>query len=248
MVGDLTSKQNAEVDALNKARRLETVTIENDVNAKLTYLNNQRNTMVAQMRAQEQAIETEHLRRMKEIIEQGQRQQTDIIRSYSVQRQQIIADSLSQLTGSQAQIGDTAAVIALNIGSSTYSGNSAPQQLANDIMTQSGRNYSKALQVADLLGNAQGWTAPQIAALKTMIPKAAEGGIFDKPTIALIGEAGPEAVVPLSRGSDRLQGNRTQNNTLYINVSIGSISKEHSLEEAEETIINSIVKAVDRMS
>jgi phage-related minor tail protein len=81
-----------------------------------------------------------------------------------------------------------------------------------------------------------------------MIPKAAEGGIFDKPTIALIGEAGPEAVVPLSRGSDRLQSSRTQNNTLYINVSIGTISKEHSLEEAEETIINSIVKAVDRMS
>ena len=80
MVEDLTAKQNAEVDALNKARRLETVTIENDVNAMLTYLNNQRNTMVAQMRAQEQAIETEHLRRMKELIEQGQQQQNDIIR------------------------------------------------------------------------------------------------------------------------------------------------------------------------
>ena len=66
-------------------------------------------------------------------------------------------------------------------------------------MANSGRNYQKALQVADLLGQAQGWTAPQIAALKTMIPKAAEGGIFDKPTIALIGEAGPERVTPLNK-------------------------------------------------
>jgi CRISPR/Cas system CSM-associated protein Csm2 small subunit len=31
------------------------------------------------------------------------------------------------------------------------------------------------------------------------IPKLAEGGIVTKPTLALIGEAGPEAVVPLSR-------------------------------------------------
>lgn len=32
------------------------------------------------------------------------------------------------------------------------------------------------------------------------IPKLAQGGIVNKPTLALIGEAGPEAVVPLSRG------------------------------------------------
>jgi hypothetical protein len=31
------------------------------------------------------------------------------------------------------------------------------------------------------------------------IPKMAEGGIVSKPTLALIGEAGPEAVVPLSK-------------------------------------------------
>jgi hypothetical protein len=31
------------------------------------------------------------------------------------------------------------------------------------------------------------------------IPKMADGGIVNKPTLALIGEAGPEAVVPLSK-------------------------------------------------
>lgn len=35
------------------------------------------------------------------------------------------------------------------------------------------------------------------------VPAMAEGGIVTKPTLALIGEAGPEAVVPLSRGRGR---------------------------------------------
>jgi len=33
-----------------------------------------------------------------------------------------------------------------------------------------------------------------------LIPHLAEGGIIDSPTLALLGEAGPEAVVPLSKG------------------------------------------------
>lgn len=39
----------------------------------------------------------------------------------------------------------------------------------------------------------RGWSFPQM-------PMLAEGGIVTRPTVALIGEAGPEAVVPLSRG------------------------------------------------
>ena len=45
------------------------------------------------------------------------------------------------------------------------------------------------------------------------IPQLADGGIVDKPTIALIGEAGPEAVVPLGRGGT--------GSTININVSAG---------------------------
>jgi SLT domain-containing protein len=33
------------------------------------------------------------------------------------------------------------------------------------------------------------------------IPRLAAGGIVTRPTLALIGEAGPEAVIPLGRGS-----------------------------------------------
>ena len=45
-----------------------------------------------------------------------------------------------------------------------------------------------------------GFGTPQIGTLaKASIPRLAEGGIVTKPTLALIGEAGPEAVVPLSQ-------------------------------------------------
>ena len=41
--------------------------------------------------------------------------------------------------------------------------------------------------------------APRPAAGRLGIPRMAEGGIVSSPTLALIGEAGPEAVVPLDR-------------------------------------------------
>ena len=43
------------------------------------------------------------------------------------------------------------------------------------------------------------------------IPKLAEGGIVDRPTLAMIGEGGPEAVVPLSGASGGLGGGVTVN-------------------------------------
>lgn len=52
------------------------------------------------------------------------------------------------------------------------------------------------------------------------IPKLAEGGIVSKPTLAMIGEAGPEAVVPLNRGVTGLN--------VTINVS-GSVIAERDL-------------------
>lgn len=41
---------------------------------------------------------------------------------------------------------------------------------------------------------------PKVGGKSFKIPEMAKGGIVTKPTIALIGEAGPEAVVPLSKG------------------------------------------------
>jgi hypothetical protein len=50
------------------------------------------------------------------------------------------------------------------------------------------------------------------------VPKLAEGGIVNKPTLALIGEAGPEAVVPLS-GRNAGMGNQI---TINVNAGMGA--------------------------
>ena len=55
-------------------------------------------------------------------------------------------------------------------------------------------NLQKALDSGSL-------TAAQVKELNTLlkgVPKLANGGVVNKPTLAMIGEAGPEAVVPLS--------------------------------------------------
>ena len=47
------------------------------------------------------------------------------------------------------------------------------------------------------------------------LPHLAEGGIVTKPTVALIGEAGPEAVVPLGKGKGGMGVNLTVNMGMY---------------------------------
>lgn len=58
------------------------------------------------------------------------------------------------------------------------------------------------------------------------LPYLAQGGIVRRPTLAMIGEAGPEAVVPLSRGRGAVGGV-----TVVVNVH-GSVTSERDLVEA----------------
>ena len=58
---------------------------------------------------------------------------------------------------------------------------------------------------------------------KIPVPQLAEGGIVTQPTMAIIGEAGPEAVIPL----DRMMGGQT----ITINVA-GSVTSERDLVES----------------
>ena len=56
-----------------------------------------------------------------------------------------------------------------------------------------------------------GWTigTPNIPTLPNIdIPRLAEGGVITQPTLALVGEAGPEAVVPLNEYENSLNGKR----------------------------------------
>jgi phage-related protein len=60
---------------------------------------------------------------------------------------------------------------------------------------------------ANIANHIPGVSLPQI-------PHLAKGGIVNRPTIALIGEAGPEAVVPLSKGGGLGGGN------VYVNITV----------------------------
>ena len=55
------------------------------------------------------------------------------------------------------------------------------------------------------------------------IPRLAEGGIVTSPTLALIGEAGPEAVVPLD-------GNHSMGGPTYITVNVQGVSGEEVID------------------
>jgi len=72
--------------------------------------------------------------------------------------------------------------------------------------------------------------APNLPTIPTLsVPKLAEGGIVTSPTLALIGEAGPEAIIPLNR----------MNQGVTVNVA-GSVTSERDLIE---TIRRGLVNA-----
>lgn len=70
-------------------------------------------------------------------------------------------------------------------------------------------------QMFDLNTNLQ-----QLNAALGTVPQMAEGGMVSRPTLALIGEAGPEAVVPLSRITQMIGG--SSNRSVSININAGS--------------------------
>jgi hypothetical protein len=81
-----------------------------------------------------------------------------------------------------------------------------------------------------------------IAGIKAAVAMA-EGGIITKPTLALIGEAGPEAVVPLSHGGF---GDTTQYITVNPVINIENVSSEVDLAKLHETVSESIAEGFRR--
>jgi len=74
-----------------------------------------------------------------------------------------------------------------------------------------------------------GLSAPQISE----IPKLAKGGIVDRPTMAMIGEAGPEAVVPLNRA--RMGGLGLGSNiTIVVN---GDVSGDELIDKTAKALV-----------
>lgn len=81
----------------------------------------------------------------------------------------------------------------------------------------------------------QTWGFPKLP-----VPELATGGIVTKPTLAVIGEAGPEAVVPLSRG--KKYGINPGQGQIVINVS-GALDPESVARQIETIIKRSTLRA-----
>lgn len=68
----------------------------------------------------------------------------------------------------------------------------------------------------------------------------AQGGIFDSPTIAGIGEAGPEAVVPLDRFWKTLEGMNTGETNITININGANKDPREIAEEVKRVLIKEV--------
>jgi len=82
-----------------------------------------------------------------------------------------------------------------------------------------------------------------IAGIKAAVGMA-EGGIVRKPTLVLVAEAGPEAVVPLGRGE--AFGESAQYITVYPTINIGNISTELDLPRVTYAVSTGIAEALRR--
>jgi hypothetical protein len=132
---------------------------------------------------------------------------------------------------------------------SAYPSASGPQNLADKlalITMQNGGKYNDATTLALMLSQSKGWSSAQLSAFDALIPRFAEGGTVDSPMLALIGEAGPERVTPLSKFSESSQSNQT--NTIYVNINIGDISAEVDLDDVKKAVIGGVVIGVGRRS
>lgn len=76
------------------------------------------------------------------------------------------------------------------------------------------------------------------------LPRLAKGGIVNKPTIAMIGEAGPEAVIPLSRGGGRVG----RMGDIIINVTNNTIQTADDLTELVDKGIREALRLNNQLS
>ncbi len=78
-----------------------------------------------------------------------------------------------------------------------------------------------------------------IAGIKSLVGFA-EGGVVTKPTMALIGESGPEAVIPLEK-----MGAANVNAKIENNIKIGTLSGAANLQEILRAITKAVAKGTD---
>ena len=113
-----------------------------------------------------------------------------------------------------------------------YGGTTSPSSLGIHVSGMSAANQALAPlrgTGGSLAGYAAGTTFAQIEAAVMGASKMANGGIVRQPTLAMIGEAGPEAVVPLSRG-----GGMGQTNNFHFHGAV------YGLEDLKEAVVEAV--------
>jgi len=68
----------------------------------------------------------------------------------------------------------------------------------------------------------------------------AEGGLVTKPTLALVGEAGPELVVPLHKAKDFVsgeQGTRIENANITVSLNLPNVRDPYSARQLKEDLL-----------
>jgi len=73
----------------------------------------------------------------------------------------------------------------------------------------------------------------------------AEGGVVASPTVALIGEAGPEAVIPLNRAND-FRGFGQQEVTVNLTIHIDEVNSPADVAQVKEAALEAVSEAVWR--
>jgi hypothetical protein len=74
----------------------------------------------------------------------------------------------------------------------------------------------------------------------------AEGGIITSPTVALLGEAGPEAVIPLKKASDFQNATLSPQQQITVYINIESINTPADYEKAKDAVLEGLAEGLWR--
>jgi hypothetical protein len=156
-----------------------------------------------------------------------------------------VSSTLTAPSAKEAVALNTNALVGQTL--SKYSGYDNPVDMISDMVAWAkatkGANRQTVLDALALLGSSKGWSATEVTVAKNMVPMFAEGGIVTKPTLALIGERGPEMVVPLNNTA---AGDMRQDITVYTTISIANVSSNMDLKQVTEAVSQGISSALKR--
>lgn len=135
-----------------------------------------------------------------------------------------INDMITKLTDAPGKIVRFFSGIGGTVKSGFHSALSGVATLWNATVAKAG--FTAPSWIPGIGGNS--WSIPEMT-----VPALAKGGIATAPTLALIGEAGPEAVVPLDRGREFGWGSGPRAADVHVTVQVDGQTLLRALKRAE---------------